>query len=144
LIRFTKCRARHTNDNGLVESKNGSVIRRQMGYAHIPQACAELINEYNRDFLNPYVNFHRPCFFPVSVIDQKGKVKKTYPYEEVMTPYERLKSLPEAEACLRPGVTLESLGDIAHQMSDNEFAERMVKARSDLFQQISRFAKRVA
>jgi len=144
LIRFTKCRARHTNDNGLVESKNGSVIRRQMGYAHIPQACAELINEYNRDFLNPYVNFHRPCFFPVSVIDQKGKVKKTYPYEEVMTPYEKLKSLPEAESCLRPGVTLESLGDIANQMSDNEFAERMVKARSDLFQQISRFAKRVA
>ena len=144
LIRFTKCRARHTNDNGLVESKNGSVIRRQMGYAHIPQACAELINEYNRDFLNPYVNFHRPCFFLVSVIDQKGKVVKTYPYREVMTPYERLKSLPEAESCLRPGVTLESLGDIAHQMSDNEFAERMVKARSDLFQQISRFAKRVA
>jgi len=86
----------------------------------------------------------RPCFFPVSVIDQKGKVKKTYPYEEVMTPYEKLKSLPEAESCLRPGVTLESLGDIANQMSDNEFAERMVKARSDLFQQISRFAKRVA
>ena len=29
LIRFTKSRPRHTNDNGLVESKNGSVVRKQ-------------------------------------------------------------------------------------------------------------------
>ncbi len=144
LIRFTKCRARHSNDNGLVESKNGSIVRKQLGYAYIPQVCAELINEYNRAFLNPYVNFHRPCFFPVSVIDRKGKIKKTYPYEEVMTPYEKLKSLPEGESYLRPGVTLERLRTIADQMSDNEFAERMVKARSNLFQQISRFVKRVA
>jgi hypothetical protein len=143
LIRFTKCRARHTNDNGLVESKNGSVVRKQLGYAYIPQACAELINQYNRAFLNPYVNFHRPCFFPVSVIDHKGKIKKTYPYEKVMTPYEKLKSLADGESCLRPGVTLERLGTIAYQMSDNEFAERMVKARSNLFQQISRFMSRV-
>ncbi len=106
--------------------------------------CATLINEYNRDFLNPYVNFHRPCFFPVSVVDHRGKVKKTYPYREVMTPYDKLQSLPEAESYLCPGVTLQRLGDVAHEMSDNEFAERMVKARSDLFQQISRFVKRVA
>ena len=73
------------------------------------------------------------------LLTNKGKVMKTYPYQEVMTPYEKLKSLPEAESCLRPGVTLERLGTIANQMSDNEFAERMVKARSNLFQQISRF-----
>jgi len=144
LIRFTKSRARHTNDNGLVESKNGSVVRKQLGYAYIPQRCAELINEFNRDFFNPYINFHRPCFFPVTVIDDKGKIKKTYPYEEVTTPYERLKSMPQAESYLYPGVTLEKLSTIANQMSDNQFAERMVKARSNLFQQISRFTNRVA
>ena len=144
LVRFTKSRPRHTNDNGLVESKNGSVVRKQLGYAYIPQRCAELINEFNRDFFNPYINFHRPCFFPVTTIDHKGKVKKTYPYQEVMTPYEKLKSLPRAESYLRPGVTLEKLEIIANQMSDNQFAERMVKARSNLFGQISRFANRVA
>ena len=144
LIRFTKSRPRHSNDNGLVETKNGSVVRKQLGYAYIPQRCAELINEFNRDFFNPYINFHRPCFFPVSVIDPKGKIRKTYPYEEVRTPYERLKSLPQAESYLRPGVTLEKLVTIANQMSDNQFAERMVNARSNLFQQISRFANRVA
>jgi transposase InsO family protein len=143
LIRFTKCRARHTNDNGLVESKNGSVVRKQLGYAHIPQECAQLINQYNGDFLSLYLNFHRPCFFPVSVIDHRGKITKTYPYREVMTPYDKLKSLPQAEDCLCRGVTLERLDDIANQMSDNEFAERMVEARSNLFQQIARFIKRV-
>lgn len=144
LIRFTKCRARHTNDNGLVESKNGSVVRKQLGYAYIPQACAQLINQYNGKFLSLYVNFHRPCFFPVSIVDHRGKVKKTYPYQEVMTPYEKLRSLPHVEDCLHPGVTLETLDDIANQMSDNEFAERMVKARSNLFQQIAKFINRVA
>ena len=141
LIRFTKSRPRHTNDNGLVETKNGSVVRKNLGYAYIPQACAELLNGYHQDYLNPYINFHRPCFFPISVVDYKGKVKKIYPHEEVMTPYERLKSLSQTESYLRPGITLENLESIANQMSDNQFAERMVKARSNLFQQITRFAK---
>ena len=144
LIRFTKCRPRHTNDNGLVESKNGSVVRKQLGYVHIPQVCAIAINQYHRDFLNLYINFHRPCFFPVLVIDNRGKVKKTYPYREVMTPYEKLKSLSEAQSYLQHGVTLQQLDDIAHEMSDNEFAERMVKARSNLFQCISRHTNRDA
>ena len=142
LIRFTKSRPRQSNDNGLVETKNGSVVRKNLGYAYIPQACAELLNGYHKEFLNPYINFHRPCFFPVSVIDHRGKVKKIYPYEEVMPPYEKLKSLPEAESYLRPMITFEALDAIASQMSDNQFAERMVKARSNLFQQISRFANR--
>ena len=144
LIQFTKSRPRHANDNGLVETKNGSVVRKNLGYAYIPQACAELLNGYHTGYLNQYINFHRPCFFPVSVIDHRGKIKKIYPYEEVMTPYERLKSVPQAESYLRPGVTLKKLGTIANQMSDNQFAERMVKARSNLFQQITRFANRVA
>jgi len=103
-----------------------------------------LLNGYSKEFLNPYINFHRPCFFPVSVIDHKGKIRKTYPYKMVRTPYERLKSLPQAESYLRPGVTFEALDAIASQMSDNQFAERMVNARSNLFQQILRFANRVA
>ena len=142
LIRFTKCRPRHTNDNGLVESKNGSVVRKQLGYVHIPQSYASTINQFHGGYLNIYLNFHRPCFFAVSVIDSRGKVKKTYPYQEVMTPYDKLKSLPEAQSYLKAGVTLQQLGDIALEMSDNKFAERMVKARSNLFQYISRHTYR--
>ena len=144
LIHFTKSRPRHPDDNGLVETKNGSVIRKNLGYAYIPQACAELLNGYHKNYLNPYINFHRPCFFPVSVVDHKGKIRKTYLYKMVRTPYERLKSLPQAESYLRPGVTFEKLEIMANQMSDNQFAERMVNARSNLFKQISRFVIRVA
>ena len=144
LIRFTKCRPRHTNDNGLVETKNGAVVRKHLGYAHIPQDCASAMNRFHREYLNVYINFHRPCFFPVAVIDSKGKLKKQYPYQQVMTPYEKLKSLPEAHQYLQPGVTFEQLDDIAHQMSDNACAERMVKARSNLFQQISKYLHRGA
>ena len=135
LIRFTRSRPRHSNDNGLVESKNGSVIRKNLGYIHIPQACADLLNRYHRTYLNPYINFHRPCLFPVEEIDPKGKVKRRYPYDQINTPYEKLKAIPGVETYLRPGVSLSMLDTIARQMSDNEFAERMVKARSNLFNQ---------
>jgi transposase InsO family protein len=144
LIRFTKGRPRHSNDNGLVESKNGSVLRKHLGYAYIPQSCAEAVNRYYYDYLNPYINFHRPCFFAVTFTDHRGKIRKKYPYCEVMTPYEKLKSLPLAENYLHPGVTMDRLDDIARQMSDNEFAERMVKARSNLFQRILSWDKHIA
>ena len=137
LIRFTKSRPRHSNDNGLVETKNGWVLRKHLGYGHIPRRYAEAFNNYYGKFFNPYINFHRPCFFPVTIVDSKGKIRKKYPYEEVMTPYEKLKSLPGAENCLALGVTWQNLDAIANEMSDNEFAERMVRARSDLFDRIS-------
>ena len=140
LIRFTRSRPRRPDDNGLVESKNGSVIRKNLGYAHIPQGCASLLNVYHRDYLNPYINFHRPCFFPVAVIDHKGKVKNTYPYEKIKTPYEQLKSLPQVETYLRPGISLAQLDAIANQMSDNQCAERMVKARYNLYKQTNRYS----
>jgi Integrase core domain. len=136
LIEFTKSRARRTNDNALVEGKNGAVVRKHLGYAHIPQKYAGVINEFNRDFLNPYLNFHRPCFFPEVIIDVKGKQRKRYPYERMMTPYEKLKSLPNATRFLKPGVTFEQLDALAMQMSDNEAAAQLHKARQQLFQRI--------
>ena len=51
LIEFTKSRSRQTNDNALVESKNGSVVRKLFGYAHIPQRWASLINTFNHRHL---------------------------------------------------------------------------------------------
>jgi len=138
LIRFTRSRPRHPDDNGLVESKNGWVIRKNLGYIHIPQAAAGLLNKYHQSYLNPYINFHRPCFFPVEAIDRKGRVQKKYPYSQINTPFEKLKSIPGIESYLRLGVTLVKMQQYADQMSDNNFAERMVKARSDLFKQTQR------
>ena len=133
LIEFTKSRARQTNDNGLVESKNGAVVRKCFGHAHIPQRWASLINTFNQEHLNPYVNFHRPCFFPETRIDSKGKERKLYRYATMMTPYEKLKSLPQAEDYLKPETTFEILEATAQQLSDNQAADLLQKARRHLF-----------
>ncbi|WP_421621720.1 hypothetical protein [Alkalilimnicola ehrlichii] len=86
-----------SNDNALVESKNGSVVRKHLGYAHIPGRFAAQVNAFTQGILSPYLNFHRPCFFPTEAIDDKGRVCKRYRYEDMMTPYDKLKSLPDAD-----------------------------------------------
>ena len=63
-IEFTKSRSRQTNDNALVESKNGSTGRKHLGYEHIPGHFAQQVNAFTVNVLSPYLNFHRPCFFP--------------------------------------------------------------------------------
>ena len=93
LIEFTKSRARQTNDNALAESKNASIVRKYLGYSHIHHKWAPLINEFNQAYLNPYINYHRPCFFAEVIVYNKGKQRKRYPYKQMMTPYEKLKSL---------------------------------------------------
>lgn len=136
LIEFTKSRARQSTDNALAESKNGAVVRKHFGYSHIPQKWAPLINQFNHDYLNPYINYHRPCFFPMTVVDAKGKHKKTYPYSQMMTPYDKLKSLPDAARYLKPQMSFEKLDNIAYAMSDNQAAEQLRKAKRELFRTI--------
>ena len=143
LIELTKSRPRHSNDNALAESKNGSVVRKHLGYTHIPQKYAPLINRFLIDYLNPYVNFHRPCFFPETVTDHRGKQKKRYPYRRMLTPYDRLKSLPDRNHCLKSNVSFQELDEIAQEISDNESAKRMNDARNKLFNKINEQEKKV-
>ena len=143
-VEFTKSRPRHSNDNALAESKNASVVRKHLGYAHIPQHCASLVNAFCADYLNPYVNFHRPCFFPETITDAKGKERKKYRYEEMKTPYEKLKSVPNALDYLKPGITFEQLDAQAAMMSDNDAAMALNKARKKLFKDIAASIKKQA
>jgi len=143
-IEFTKSRSRQTNDNALVESKNGSTVRKHLGYEHIPGHFAQQVNLFTVNVLSPYLNFHRPCFFPEEIIDAKGKRKKRYPYANLMTPHDKLRSLPEASRYLKPEITLKQLDDIAMQCSDNEAARCLNAARAKRFQQINRSRKPAA
>jgi len=136
LVEFTKSRPRHSNDNGLAESKNASVVRKTFGYVHVPQRYAIEMNEFNQTALNQYVNYHRPCYFATTIIDKKGKAKKKYDYKDVMTPYEKFKSLPNAKSYLKPEITFELLDDIAYKMTDNEAADFLQQKRKLLFKQI--------
>ena len=135
---FTKSRPRRSNDNALVESKNASVVRRHLGHAHIARRHAALVNAFLRDVLAPYLNYHRPCHFPVHTTDGKGRTKKTYPFANVTTPYLKLKSLDHAERYLRPGVSFEQLDTIAVAVDDLAAATLLNEARDQLFREIER------
>jgi hypothetical protein len=139
LIRLTKSRARQTNDNALVESKNGSIVRKYLGHMYIPQKHAELVNKWYRDFLNPFVNFHRPCAFGKEVIidERTGKRKRVYPHADYRVPYEKLKSLKKARQYLKSGMTFARLDKIAYAESDIEFAKKVERAREELFKNIN-------
>jgi len=135
-VEFTKSRSRQTNDNALAESKNASIVRKTLGYQHIPQKWAPEVNEFNLKFLYPYINFHRPCFFSEKATDKKGKQRKVYPAKNMMTPFDKLKSITNAENYLKPNVTFEILEKVAMEMSDNEAACLLQKERRKLFDQI--------
>jgi len=136
LIRMTKSRSRHCNDNALAESKNGSVVRRAFGRVHIPQIHAELIDTFNRQHLNPCLNYHRPCHFPTTETDAKGKQKKRYRVEDMMTPYDKLKSLPNAEQHLKPSISFQWLDALANRHSDLDAWKQLRNARRILFKTI--------
>ena len=138
LIEQTKSRARQTNDNALIESKNGSTVRKHLGYSHIPSRFAKAVNAFAQGLLSLYLNYHRPCFFPTEYTDPKGRIRKKYRYQDMMTPYEKLKSLANAEAFLKPGITFEQLDAIAQECSDNEAALRLNQARAKLFHLINK------
>ena len=140
VIKQTKTRARHPNDNALVETKNAAVVRKNMGWEHIHQNMADEINEYYRNYFNRYLNYHRPCGYPTTVTDKKGRKKKVY--DNYQVPYEALKTIPRSEKYLKHGITFDKLDIIAYEMSDNDFAAIMREKERILFEKIREYDHR--
>jgi hypothetical protein len=138
-IEQTKSRARHSNDNALAESKNASVVRKHMGYSHIPQRFASVINQFYERTFNPWLNLHRPCLFATEVVNEKGKVKKVYKHEDVKTPLECLAQLKEqGRVRFKKGVSLAALQAQAREKTDLQAAREMQQAKADLFHQFNK------
>jgi transposase InsO family protein len=131
LIEQTKSRPRNSNDNGLVETKNGAVIRKHMGYGYIAATHAEAISCFYQEHLNPYVNLHRPCAQADIETDAKGKKRRSY--RRYQTPLETLLALPDVEQFLRPDRQVNQLRQQAAQQSDTEGARQMQTAKQKLF-----------
>jgi transposase InsO family protein len=132
LAEFTKSRACRSQDNALVEGKNGAVIRKHIGYGHIPAEHAEALQKFYTAYLNPYLNFHRPCGFATVTFDARGKRQRQYKPKDYATPHQKLKSLPQAKDYLKQGIRLDSLDRLAKSMSDTEFARKMSAAKAKL------------
>ena len=137
-VEFTRSRPRRSNDNGLAETKNGAVVRKMFGYAHIAQRHARRFNTFCVEYLNPFLNFHRPCLFATEVADAKkpGRIKRVYRPQDAMTPLDKLASLPEANQGLRAGMTLAHLRALAMALTDMQAAEELNDARQALFRRV--------
>lgn len=132
LVEFTKSRACKSQDNALVEGKNGAIIRKHIGYGHIPAIHAERVQKFYTAHFNPYLNYHRPCGFATLTTDRRGKRRRIYKPEDYCTPYEKLNSLTGAEQHLKPGVDFDQLDLIANKISDTECARKMRQAKAKL------------
>lgn len=132
LVEQTRSRPYHSGDNGLVESKNGAIIRKYIGYGHVEARHAEAMSQFHRQYLNPYVNFHRPCAVPDIITEPNGKRRRVY--SRWATPFELLReSLHGGQDYLRPGVTLAELERVAKSQTDTEAALAMQLAKRKLF-----------
>jgi hypothetical protein len=137
-IEFTRSRPRRSNDNGLAETKNGAIVRKLFGYEHIPQRHAARFNTFCREYLNPFLNFHRPCLFATDKPDPKkpGRIKRVYRAKDAMTPLDKLASLPEAAKFMREDITLQDLHELATALTDVQAAEELNEARNALFRRV--------
>src|SRR5450432_2462302 len=131
LIEQTKSRPRRSNDNGLVESKNGAVVRKHMGFTHIAAPHAAAIEIFYEECFNLYLNFHRPCGVPELVVNAKGKTKRVYRW--YATPWEILRQLPGLAGHLKCDVTIQELEQKALVQTDNEAAKEMQTRKEQLF-----------
>ena len=134
LIEQTKSRPRQSGDNGLVETKNGAVIRKHIGYGYIDAGHADSINDFYREYLNPYLNYHRPCAQADVEIDERGR--KRVRYKRYQTPLETLLALEKPAQYLRQGLSINALKRIAAALSDTDAARRMQQAKSKLFERL--------
>lgn len=135
-IEQTKSRSGRCNDNALIESKNGSVVRKHMGRWHIPKYEARKINGFYRDCFNEFLNFHRMCAYPTTTVSEDGKKKKIY--EETATPCQKLLSISGVEKHLREGVTISNLKEKMLHTSHIEFAKFMHETKQKLFAAIKK------
>ncbi|HUA63872.1 MAG TPA: integrase [Verrucomicrobiae bacterium] len=138
LIEQTKSRAHRTGDNGLVESKNGAVVRKHLGFGHIEAQHAGAVDQFHRRFLNPYLNFHRPCAVARIVEEPNGRRRRTYP--RWATPFEIFTQTPLCESCLKPDVSMDSLRQFARQQTDTEAAIAMQQAKQKLLARLKQTA----
>ena len=90
------------------------------------------------EVLSPYLNYHRPCLFATEQRDAKGRIRKRYRDQDLATPYEKLKSLPDAARFLKAGVTFERLDIVACAQSDLDAALAVNAAREELFRALGR------
>jgi len=87
-IVFTRSRAYRKNDQAWVEQKNGSIVRKLVGYGRLQGLTATAALRRLYEASRVYINFFQPSFKLKSKERRGARVHKTYNFPE--TPYARL------------------------------------------------------
>ena len=98
-ITFTRCRPYRKNDQAHVEQKNGSIVRRIVGYRRLEgvEAAATLAQLYSTVRL--FVNFFQPSFKLAGKEREGARVRKRY--HRPATPCQRLLADPRTPESVR-------------------------------------------
>ena len=98
-IEFTRCRPYRKSDQAWVEQKNGSVVRRNVGYRRFEglEAAMALARFYAA--LRLFVNFFQPSFKLAEKAREGATVRKRY--HAPATPYQRLLADPRTSEAER-------------------------------------------
>ena len=94
------------------------------------------MDQFHRQNLNSYVNFHRPCAVPQIVTEANRKRKRVH--LRWATPFEWFQQAPHCANLLRPGVTRDELQRFALTQSDTEAALAMQRAKRQRMRRIGK------
>lgn len=125
-ITFTRCRAYRKNDQCFVEQKNGSVVRRVVGYDRLEGAEAlEQLKELYLS-LRLYNNFFQPSMKLLTKTRDGSKVQRTY--DSARTPYRRIL---DSDALSK--VTTDNLSDLNQRMDPVELISVLQRQQDSLW-----------
>jgi hypothetical protein len=129
-VEFTRCRPYRKNDQAWVEQKNGSVVRRMVGYRRFEglEAAATLADLYVRVRL--FVNFFQPSFKLAEKTREGAQVRKRH--HPPATPCQRLLADPKTATAVRDRVTALKAGlDPVRLLAEIRAAQRRLVALAD-------------
>jgi len=151
-LELTRSRAYKKNDQAWIEQKNGSVVRRMVGYGRLEGVAATTALGELHDVVRLYVNFFQPSFKLKSKIREGAKVKKKYYLPA--TPYERLLAsdrvtdackgqLREAFSKLDPVQLLNQIRERQRKLVQHEVGSGSEKG-TETSQELNRFVENLA
>ena len=125
-IKFTRSRAYKKNDQAHVEEKNGSIIRKVIGYDRFEGLAAESALSDLYKVLRLYINYFQPSLKLESKKRDGGKVTKRY--DKAKTPYRRIMN-SSIDQLIKDRVTIEynSLDPVSLLSQIQELQERFWK-----------------
>jgi len=138
-ITFTRSREYRKNDQAHVEEKNGSIVRRFIGYERYEGELSWRILDSLYRLLRLYVNFFQPCMKLISKERDGARVYKKY--DRALTPYQRVlnsdfiprhikTSLQEKYESLDPLFLLRSIEKLQEQLRSTAVKSNLSELRT--------------